>query len=265
MKNRYTKKQIVEAIAYWTQQLKLMTESHKKCVDALVSEFGRKLVYSKKYDYNLTKTDLKKIYNILNYTLFSNALGQIQLEYWPERLVVNKLNENALKSGVIGKQKKRAPCYGAYSAVCRDVLDKRGKIVDISISDDVIMLNKTYLKDCIFIFAVASICHEMIHFYDRFTDEFHNNQLKASQTGIGFDSHKDILFQHMMEQANKNGINVVETLANTPFELANSSARYALKNVLGEEDGSDTHVNAGYGRITIRAKGSHSFVFMELD
>lgn len=242
-----------------------MDESCSKCVDALINEFGHDCVVSREYSYNLTKEDLKRIYDVLNFTLFKNDLGLIRLEYWPEGFVVDKLNENALKSGVFGKKISAAPCYGVFSAVCKDVLDKDGNIVDIKINDEIIMLNKTYLKDCIFIFAVASICHEMIHYCDRFTKEFHDKQLKASQTDEDFDSHQDELFQQMMKEANAQGINVVETLKGVPFKTANGNARYVLENVIGEDEDSGTFVNANEHRYTIRAKGSHMFMFAEFD
>lgn len=265
MQKQYTKQQIVEAIEYWSQQLKLVTERCEACVDALENEFGHDLVASKEYTYNLTKEDLKKIYNILNFTLFGNDLGNIRLEYWPKGFIIDKLNDNAVKSGVLDKKHNDIICCGAFSAVCEDVLDNHGNIVDIDIHDEIIMMNKTYMSDCIFIFAVASICHEMIHYYDRFTKEFHDKQLKASQTDEDFDSHKDEMFQHMMMEANSSGINVVESLRDTPFKLANHNARYVLKSVIGEDEGCTTHINGNGSRVTMRAKGSHSFVFTEFD
>ena len=110
-----------------------------------------------------------------------------------------------------------------------------------------------------------TILHEMIHYYDRFTKEFHDKQLKASQTHIDFDSYKDQVFQEMMKEANSKGIHVVETIEGIPFKLANSNARYVLKNVIGEDEDCTTFVNANKHRYTMRAKGSHSFVFAEFD
>jgi hypothetical protein len=242
-----------------------MSESHEKCIDALISEFGHDLVTSREYNYNLTKDDLTKIYSILNYTLFNNELGQIRLEYWPEGFIVDKLNEHALKSGVIDKKSHAAKCYGVFSAICKDVVDNRNDIVALDIRDEIIMMNKTYLNNCIFIFAVASICHEMIHFYNRFSTEFYEKQLNASKTNNDFDCHKDEVFQDMMREANAHGINVVESLANTPYKIANNDARLALKSVIGEDEDCTTHVNANDHRVTLRAKGSHMFTFIEFD
>lgn len=51
-------------------------------------------------------------------------------------------------------------------------------------------LNRDTIKTCAFIFVVARICHEMIHYYDRFTKEFHDKQLNHIITNKGFDSYK---------------------------------------------------------------------------
>lgn len=265
MKNHYTKEQISEALSYWARQLKLMTESYNNCVDALINEFGNDLVTSNDRTYNLSKEDLKRMYDVLNFTLFDNDLGFIRLEHWPEKLIVEKLNENNEKSGILDKKIHRLPAAGVFTGVCKDVIGKDGDIVDIDIYEEIIMLNKDYMSDCIFIFAVAALCHEMIHFYDRFTKEFHDKQLKASQTKEDFDSHKDQIFQEMMKEANRKGIHVVESLEGIPFKLANSNARYVLKNVIGEDEDCSTFVNANDFRYTMRADGSHSFVFAEFD
>ena len=243
----------------------MINESYNNCVDALIDEFGHDLVTSNEKTYNLTKEDLKRIYDVLNFTLFDNELKSIRLEYWPENLIVDKLNENAKKSGIFDKKTNEMPGAGVFSAVCKDVLDKDSNIIDIKIYDEIIMVNKAYMKNCIFIFAVAVLCHEMIHYYDRFTKEFHDKQLKASQTQVDFDSHKDQIFQEMMKEANEKGIHVVESLEGIPFKLANLNARYVLKNVIGEDEDCTTFVNANEHRYTMRAKGSHSFVFAEFD
>lgn len=70
------------------------------------------------------------------FTLFRNDLGPVRLEYWLEGFVVDKLNENSIKSGDLETKFDSAPCYGAFSAVCKDVLDKDGNIVDIAMKQE---------------------------------------------------------------------------------------------------------------------------------
>ena len=49
------------------------------------------------------------------------------------------------------------------------------------------------------------------------------------------------------------------------FKTANGNARYVLENVICEDEDSGTFVNANEHRYTIRAKGSHMFMFAEFD
>lgn len=95
--------------------------------------------------------------------------------------------------------------------------------------------------------------------------EFHDKQLKASQIQEDFDSHEDQAFREMMKEANAECMHVVRSLEGIPFKLANANARYVLKNVIGEDEDCTTFVNANECRYTMRAKGSHSFVFAEFD
>jgi hypothetical protein len=48
-------------------------------------------------------------------------------------------------------------------------------------------------------------------------------------------------------------------------ETSNSNMRYVLKTVIGEDEDSNTFVNANEHRYTMRAKGSHMFTFAEFD
>lgn len=71
--------------------------------------------------------------------------------------------------------------------------------------------------------------------------------------------------EQMMKDANAQGVNVVETLKGVPFAKANENARYTLKSVIGEDEDRQAFVNANEYRCTIRAKGSHMFMFAEFD
>lgn len=82
--------------------------------------------------------------------------------------VVKRLNENSKLSGD-DKKIQTAPCYGVHSAAVSDIYDEFGNVVDVKIFNDVILINSSFLKKSNFIFAVACVCHEMIHYYDRFS------------------------------------------------------------------------------------------------
>ena len=55
-----------------------MNESiYNNVIDALISEFGKDIVLSREFNYNLTQSDLKKIFNILNLYLFENKINWV--------------------------------------------------------------------------------------------------------------------------------------------------------------------------------------------
>ena len=265
MENKlYTRQQIFEAIQYWTRQLKTLDENVNKTIDMLVDAFGEMRVFSHNYDYILTSEDLEKIYKLLNYSLFNNILGTIQLEYWPEAFIISKMNENSLKSGVFNSQVSSAQCYGAFSAVAKDIVGIDNNVMDIDIVEPIIMINKTYLKKCIFIFAVASICHEMIHYYDSFSKEFHLKYIEWKKHNTQFDQHKDKVFQEMLRIANEQGIDVEESLTGYPYAMANMKARCKLRNILDEDD-EDVQILATHDMLLMSAKGSNKSVFTVFD
>lgn len=104
-------------------------------------------------------------------------------------------------------------------------------------------MNSTTLTTCTFIFAVACICHEMIHYYDRFTQEFHDKQLESSKTKEEFDSHMDQAFQAKKLEAHENGIDVEENFSRLgTYKNINSKARYVLRQAIGENEDSNSSI-----------------------
>lgn len=242
MDKKYTKKQIIEAISYWTKQLNVLDEAKNALVASLEKEFGHAIVFSWALDYQLSQEDCEKIFKILNLHLFNNALKPIDIFWWPESKIVERLNQNSIESDESRPLRNAAECYGVFSAVCKDVKDKDGNIIDVKMSKKAILMNSSRLTVCSFIFAVACICHEIIHYYDSFTEEHHRKQLEASINNEGFDSHEDRAFQDKMHEANLLGVNVVEDFGSTNTYInSNAKARYELYAVVGETDRSHIH------------------------
>lgn len=264
----YTRKQIEEALKYWTKRLDVLNESITRTIQALIDEFGEKRVISREKDYRLTKEDLQKIYDVLNRCLFNGKLGRIGLEYWPEAFIVDQVNDHLMRSEVFNKNIDAAPYYGVWSGVSKDVKDKDGNIVDVRMSDDMIMINKSLVKDSVFIFVVATICHEMIHYAYRLTDTYHDKVLYSSQhNNQGFDSHSDEFFQEKMKLARAEGIDVIERPdPGDTFDSINRNAAELLKNVISEDDDNDeTIVSATDRSIIARGPGSDTFCMIEFD
>lgn len=96
----------------------------------------------------MNDADLKKIFDILNKTLFDSKLPKVKLRYIPEQLVINQMNDNLLMSEIFDTSYDSADCYGVYSAVCTDLHDSKGDTKDVVV-DDVIMINSSKLRKCI--------------------------------------------------------------------------------------------------------------------
>lgn len=73
MKKVYTKKQILEAIDYWT---KVLNESKSPLIDDFIAEFGEDVVLSRdlKDKIRLSEDIIKKTYSIVNKWLFGSKL-----------------------------------------------------------------------------------------------------------------------------------------------------------------------------------------------
>ena len=263
---QYTKEQIVEAISYWTRQLKLMTESYNNCVDALITEFGKDIVLMRHFRYKLTQQDLNRIFKILNQYIFNGEIRTIPVVLWPKNKLIDKINYHASESGVVDGDIDDIDCYGVHSAICNDILDENGNIIDVIIRDDYLMMNfDKFQNNCIFIFTVACICHEMIHVYDRQTSkEYHDLALKQSQTKKKQDFHKTGVFMNKKKEANDNGINVVDQVKLSHVE-SNISARYKLKNIIGEDEDSDTVVVKDDQMLYMKNKKTGKGVLVHFD
>ena len=176
----YTKKQLLSALRHWTRRLPILEESRSKVVDELIEVFGKEVVCNSNLVYKPNLDDLEKMFGILNKHFFEGKLKKIEIAYWPEENIVDKINDHALESKVYDYKIDSAKCYGAFSAICRDKKNKSGDIIDVEMRDDIIMLNSSSVKKAVFIFVVASLCHEMIHYYERCTAEYHDKVLIAS-------------------------------------------------------------------------------------
>ncbi len=210
---KYTREQLVRAINYWTKKLGRVDEavSSNYLIDDLIEKFGSDLVLSKTPTYVLSETDLEKIFDVLNRNLFESKLRKPFLEYVPEQSVVNRLNDNSIASGCFTHERKDARCYGVYLSSVTDIVGRDGDAVGVHFSDDQIIMNKTYLGKCIFIFAVAAICHEMIHYYQRNQSDFDDVYFKMSSGSIDAINLQDQeTFEDKMLEANELGLKVVK-------------------------------------------------------
>lgn len=234
-KQQYTRQQIENSISYWTKKLHIMNETKSRLIDALIDEFGHAVVLQTEFQYMLNEEDLSKIFKILNMHLFNNRLDAIKLVYWHEDKIIDKLNQYEVESN--GNDfVYEVPAYGVFSAIAK-VSKDNDEVTDANFFKPIIMMNVDRLKKCIFIFAIACICHEMIHYYDNMSDEYLQRYISFRNTKAKFDSHNDKAFQEKMKEANSHGIDVVERYGTLDtFNSINNRARMKLFNTIGEDE-----------------------------
>ena len=266
MKKQYTKKQIQEAIKYWTERLKALDESKIKVIDDLIAKFGKDIVLSKDRSFTPTTQELRSIYDILNHNLFNNELKPIPVTYCNSKNIADRINiYNAVSNN---DEPHINTCYGRgiHLAASKDITDNTGKVISYDSFDNIIMLNSDYLINNIFIFIVACLCHEMIHYCDSFSDELKTKFFKSNvDSTFKYDSHEDAIFKNKMKLANENGINVVTQLSPDDKQDALRS-RIVLKNVFGEnEEFQDTEVKYFTDIVFIRNKRTGRGTFIQVD
>lgn len=246
-----------------------MDESvYNNVIDALVDEFGKDVVLSKEFNYTLTQQDLKKIFSILNKYLFNNEIKFLPVVLWPMSKLVDKLNYHAKMSGPENKDIKSIECLGVHSAICTEVYDSNHEIIDVKIRDHYLIINSSEVNNSIFIFAVAVICHEMIHAYDHQTStEIHDMVLEWERFHeVEPAVHETEVFKRKMKEANDNGVNVVASLStDNTHKVDNIQARYVLENVIGEAENPDVEVIEGKQNLYFRNKKTGYGYFIHFD
>jgi len=102
--------------------------------------------------------------------------------------------------------------FGTHSVILENDKNILKWIDDFDLHDDVILLNKDHIEDKSLIFAIACLCHEMIHYYDRLFGEYCNFVKFAIITNIKKNIHNTLTFEDMKDKANKLGINVIQDI-----------------------------------------------------
>ena len=126
-----------------------LAEAKTKVLTAFEKEFGKDFVYSKALSFEFSNKTFNAVYKILNAYLFSNKLSS-------KKLYVYQCSNDELKifKNEMNIKQSNADYYAAYIP---EFANADGKI-----SRETMLLMDDNGK-MTFMFAVACICHEMIH------------------------------------------------------------------------------------------------------
>lgn len=267
MNKQYSKKQIYEAIRYWENVLTQMNESKSKIIDALIKEFGNDIIKYRSCPFGLSQNYVQNIYDVLNSSMFTNKI-KVPIKYVPEQMIVKKLNEHIIMSHIKIDKITTAKCYGVHSAAYKPIYEN-GRIVDVTIFDNIIMINSDTMISPPFMFSTACICHEMIHEYDALFDECHQMHIQLAinnetNNDEYLDFHNTTIFNNMMKYANDNGINVIKfpTKSDT-FDSLCADAVFTFENVIDETELSNIQTVEKDGYLNIHDKKTGCGVFID--
>lgn len=199
----------------------------------------------------------------MNFRLFDNILKNIPVTAEHSKNIADRLNiYNEVSRGDESKLDD-VNVYGVHLAAVNETEAVNGKTTNISIFDNIIMLNRDLMIPGVFIFIVSSLCHEMIHYCNSFSDELRAHVLKScNDPDYKYDSHEDPMFQEKMSQANDNGLYVTKTVR--PGDEYQACIK--MKNVMGEdEEFRDTIVRQGPGHICVINKRTGRGFYADFD
>lgn len=165
---------------YWKMLLEdadNASSDNNRIIYALVDAFGKDVVFSKK-PFISTDTINYKIFDILNEHMFDSSLKRIKILYMTASEITAYMNveferQNVEDKANIEHYKDSIGIYSCTMDYDHSLPEPRCYETLYFTENEEMFINKDVLSTKSFMFTVATICHEMIHYYDRLNgDEY---------------------------------------------------------------------------------------------
>ena len=232
----YSKKQVQEAIEFWTKIL----ENESLLVDALVEDFGYDVVFGRKKILPTLK-NIETIYDIVNTYMFSNALAKCPIEI--DKYHYCKDNDAAMGYNCFMYQDSEdADTYVLLKQLGKDA---EGNVYH----PPAIYVNDETFDEPISIIGLASIvAHEMIHQYINEIGNGCKMTYDNDKNNIPYDVHDNDEFNKWKEIANsKLGLHVTTEGSKSTYD---SAAIDALKKFAESSYKINEHDNQSIRKVT---------------
>ena len=239
-KKQYTKRQIIETIKHWKNVLKIMNESSSELLNAFAQNFSLKVVFSKR-PFTLTDESALQIAKIINDFLFDSMIvdfPEIKVVTYGQFCKLYQFYEmtycNKLKQNIIFPKNK---FLGTHYVTIENDLDELTPTTPLEYSHKIIMMNLDKLKFRSFIMNAASICHEMIHEYDRQFGDGENvdRYCVATQQDPNKYSHRTQTFINKQNLAVANNLKVISVMDKKDKILDKEAIKLMLQALSPEE------------------------------
>ena len=210
----YTKKQIREAIEFWTKIL----ENTSPLIDALVEDFGYEIVFGKQCIIPSLK-NIKTIYDLVNAYAFANKLVPCPIE-----------------NDILGKCALDYAAMEFYNVLYTDTKENPSKYILLTqLGQDengktfypprIFVADRTLNEKMHLMSLVSIIAHEMIHQYVIEIGNGIQKQFEADYvTYIPYDEHKGEFAVWMNTINSKHGLNVCEVGSKSTYDKDSDNA-----------------------------------------
>ncbi len=230
-------------------------ESRNRFIGDLVKAFGDSLVLDHK-PFEITDDKLNLIYQILNLHVFGSKLHRCPIHYWKLIQI-----DQYLKSFSSTKELKNDFPAMHFILELHDNLKTVKHPKDFKFGNEMIFINSSFMHDSSLEGVVASLCHEMIHSYDVNYGQYRNFFHYEMITGEKLNYHQTPSFKAKMEEANKMGIHVVESLEkDETYAEFDQKAYEQLLSVISEDDSGLHYSEEDLARGYVKIGNNHTHV-----
>jgi len=232
-----------------------MDESKSHLLDKFAKIFGEDVVFSNK-PFIQNDKNINVIFDIFNAYLFDNMLNKtILLKCLPY--------DDICKAAKIVYDKYKKPTDADYISPPTSIYGMHFAIVlnDVFTYDDplifadeeILFLNESNIGNKSFALYASSLCHEMIHYYDRLYGEYKDKYKAYFISKKKIDLHNTSTFERKMKEANDNYINVVKNIpkTQTPSQSDNKAIDLVLQSLKESENGMSCIIDKNTANIQL--------------
>ena len=238
---------ISKNIEYWSSLIGL-NESSSVLLDNLAKVFGSDVVFNIK-KISITDELMEKLFDALNDYLFHGKLEMIPVKCISFQEASKVLTDR-------GSSPPSEDFLGVHSVVLFNE-DKVSRESKLDLRNDIILLNRSNVDNRSFVFVAATLCHEMIHLYDRFFGEYEKLVRFEVLSGIPTDPHADSTFKHFMNLANEENLNVIPYMHTTDIEMIDYETMEKMISSIYESDEVSSKYNSKFNNDKVRYYFDH--------
>ena len=203
-RKNYSRKQIVNSIKYWLNELATMFlhEALTKTVSDFELKFTHDVVFSRKRDFVFTQSSINDAFDILNNNIFKGQLELIPIVFLTHHQMQEMASESNIRNAYASYVRIIQPIHHNSRRFSGEIVSGSQKIF---ITNDVMNT---------FAFSVGCLCHEMIHYWIDQNTTIVDRFVEVAFRGLKFNSHDTQFFENFIKKSKQEGICVMKDTEN---------------------------------------------------